>query len=272
MFSFIEQMEENTMFNLTFPFHINHDKLLGNDYYNPEYPDTYHGHSFEEVLEKAYREPKAFYLSEEDKEYYSKQEMTFIDKVIEDEIKKLDKGYKILTLNLTEETMGYIEEYKANKGMTFEESIINILEDMIKNPEYIKNHAVNIQEYLKENFNTETPYAIVTYVENEKEHSDLVYFVCYNDWYLEAPCCLISMPFKEDVESFCNHYVNDVIELEDNSEKSKREYIEKYIRPMIRNNTYYEIDCPQTGPFLPKQVKSIKLISETEALDFILKK
>ena len=37
---FMEQMEENTKFNLIFPYHIHHDKLLGNEYYNPEHPDS----------------------------------------------------------------------------------------------------------------------------------------------------------------------------------------------------------------------------------------
>ena len=46
---FIEQMEENTNFNLVFPYHIHHDKLLGNEYYNPEHPDSYHCHRFEDV-------------------------------------------------------------------------------------------------------------------------------------------------------------------------------------------------------------------------------
>lgn len=137
-FSFIDQVEENTRYNLTFPFHIKHDELLGNDYYNPDYPDTYHSHSFESVLEKAYREPKAFYLTEEDKEYYSKQEITLIEKLIEDETKKVNNDYKIVQLNLTEESIDFLNKYKEEKDLTFEEAIIEIIKEMIENQDFLK--------------------------------------------------------------------------------------------------------------------------------------
>ena len=81
-FSFMEQMEENTGFSLIYPYHVDFDKLIGNDFYNKDYPDAFHCHSFEEVLQKAYREPRAFYLTGEDVRYYSTQEIEFIQKVI----------------------------------------------------------------------------------------------------------------------------------------------------------------------------------------------
>lgn len=136
-FSFLEQVEENIMFNLTFPYHIKHENLLGNDYYNPEYPDSYHCHCFESVVEKAYREPKAFYLTEEDKKYYSEQEITFLNKVIECEINKIKNGYEITTLDLTEETIFYINKYKEEHNLTFENAIIDILQKIIDNPQIL---------------------------------------------------------------------------------------------------------------------------------------
>ena len=134
-FSFIDQVEENTKFNLTFPFHIKHDELLGNDYYNPDFPDTYHTHSFESLLEKAYREPKAFYLTDEDKKYYSEQEIILIEKLIVDEIDKINKDYVIMQLNLSDESIELLNQYKEEKGMTFEEAIVNIIEEMVNNKE-----------------------------------------------------------------------------------------------------------------------------------------
>lgn len=136
-FSFLEQVEENIMFNLTFPYHINHDKLLGNDYYNPDYPDSYHCHNFESVVEKAYREPIAFYLTEEDKKQYSTQEITLINKVIENEKAKVEKGYEVVSLDLSEETISYINCYKNKNNLTFEEAIIDILQKIIDNPQIL---------------------------------------------------------------------------------------------------------------------------------------
>jgi hypothetical protein len=131
-FTFLEQMEENINQNLIYPFHIKHDKLLGNDYYNENYPNTYHTHSFEEVLNKAYREPKAFYLTEDDKKYYSAQEINFIKEVIKYEIEKINKGMVMLNLELSEETFNYINQYKEENNLTFEEAINDILKKMIE--------------------------------------------------------------------------------------------------------------------------------------------
>lgn len=137
-YSFIEQMEENTKFNLTFPYHIVHENLLGNLDFNIKYPDSYHCHSFEEVLRVAYMEPKAFYLTEEDQRHYSNQEILFINKVIEDEIKKVDNGMVVANFDLDEDTLIMIEEYKAIHNLTFEESVIDILKKIIDNPEVLK--------------------------------------------------------------------------------------------------------------------------------------
>ena len=131
-FTFLEQMEENTQLSLIYPFHIKHNKLLGNDFYNENYPNTYHSHSFEEVLQKAYREPKAFYLTKEDKKYYSLQEIDFINKVINYEIDKIDKGMELVNIELAEETIEYINQYKLEHNLTFEEAINDILKKMIQ--------------------------------------------------------------------------------------------------------------------------------------------
>lgn len=131
-FTFINQMEENTKYSLTYPFHINHNELIGNDYYNKEYPNSYHCHSFEELLNKAYREPKAFFLTDEDKSAYSNQEIEFINKVIEYEKEKINSGMVIVNLDLSEETLEFIEKYKLENNLTFEEAITDILKKMIE--------------------------------------------------------------------------------------------------------------------------------------------
>jgi hypothetical protein len=137
-FSFIEQMEENVKFNLVFPFHIDFDKLIGNSDYNEEYSDSFHCHTFEEVLRKAYLEPKAFYLTQDDAEYYSAQELEFINKVVEDEKSKLDKGYEIINLDLDAHTMEMMEKYKEMTGLTFEEAVVEILKTAVEHPEWLE--------------------------------------------------------------------------------------------------------------------------------------
>ncbi len=137
-FSFMEQMEENVKFNLIFPYHIDFDKLVGHDYYNPNHSDAFHCHTFEEVLRKAYLEPKAFHLTLEDMKYYSVQEYEFIQKVIDDEGRKLDNGMELVNLDLTEDALDRLMTYKLEHNMTFEEAVIDILKKSLDNPELIK--------------------------------------------------------------------------------------------------------------------------------------
>lgn len=134
---FMEQMEENVKYNLIYPYHIDFEKYLDNEYHNEKYPDAYHKHSFEEILHVAYMEPYAFYLTEEDKKYYSEQEILFIEKVKEDESRKLDSGMEMVTFDLSEEAQNAIEIYKLKYQMTFEEAIIDILKKIIEDKENI---------------------------------------------------------------------------------------------------------------------------------------
>ena len=74
-------------------------------------------------------------ISEEDRKYYSEQEVEFINKVIEDESRKLDNGMVLVNLDLSEETIALLEAYKAANNMTFEEAIIDILKKCIEKDE-----------------------------------------------------------------------------------------------------------------------------------------
>ena len=132
---FIEQMEENTKYNLLYPYHLREDKVQGNLKYDKKYADSLHCHYFDDVLHAAYLEPYAFYLTEEDRKYYSEQEVEFINKVIEDESRKLDNGMVLVNLDLSEETIALLEAYKAANNMTFEEAIIDILKKCIEKEE-----------------------------------------------------------------------------------------------------------------------------------------
>lgn len=138
MISFIEQMCENVKTSLIFPFHIKQEKLHYEDgnnlYFNPDYPDSYHEHSFENVLRVAYQQPYAFYLTKEDKKYYSEQERVLIDSVIKREIDLLNQGYKLMTLDMTEETEEMLQEYCAKNGFTMEEGVVDILKKIVTDP------------------------------------------------------------------------------------------------------------------------------------------
>lgn len=131
--TFIKQMEENTGFSLSYPYHIKKEDLLGNYEFSPNECGRYNEKSFEKLLNIVYLEPKAFYLTEDDKKFYSAQELEFINRVIIDELKKIDKGMVIVNIDMTPDTLELLEKYKAKNNMTFEEAVIDILTKFVEN-------------------------------------------------------------------------------------------------------------------------------------------
>lgn len=133
-FSFINQMEENVRFNLCFPYHMQREKMLNPNIIQPALPESLHTHSFERLLNKAYREPFAFYLTEEDKKAYSAQELELISRVLTLEQQRVNEGNAIIDLNLEPEALDWLLIYKEEHNMTFEEAIIDILRKIIEKP------------------------------------------------------------------------------------------------------------------------------------------
>lgn len=76
----IEKILDECKTNLIYPYHINH-KLKTNKYnYNEKY-DAFHAHNFNDIILRVNENKKAFYLTDEDMEYYSKQEIDLINKI-----------------------------------------------------------------------------------------------------------------------------------------------------------------------------------------------
>lgn len=128
-FTFTNQMEENTGFVLSYPFHINHDKLQQKP--PIAMPCAQVANSFERVLKRAYREPFAFYLTDEDKKAYSEQEVKLLLKVVEIEQQRINNGMCVVDIDLDEETFAYLILYKNAHNLTLEEAIIQILSKVL---------------------------------------------------------------------------------------------------------------------------------------------
>ena len=129
---------------------------------------------------------------------------------------------------------------------------------------------INVEEFLFKN-NIEYTYALVTY--NNK--TEPTWFTKYNledgngDWFLESPCELYRVMFAtEPIDEFANKYA-ELYELEDG--ETYEDIANKYVKPMIINGVLYSIENFQCAPYLPSEVDEIKLISEKECLEFLLK-
>jgi len=110
------------------------------------------------------------------------------------------------------------------------------------------------QERFEMILNGKSSYAIVKY-DNKEE---LIWVTCYKkldkgkNWYLEAPNCLIK---------FDGYDLNNPEDLK---------FIDSY-GMMIYEDKIYEIESPQTSPFLPDDFE-IELVDEQYALEYLLRK
>ena len=75
-----DEIMEECRTGLVFPYHINHDLRQSERFYHRDYAE-FHEHSFNDIIYAVNDEPQAFYLTEEDKEYYSKQELEVIETI-----------------------------------------------------------------------------------------------------------------------------------------------------------------------------------------------
>lgn len=124
---------------------------------------------------------------------------------------------------------------------------------------------VDVQKFLANNYIELGVYALVTY-ENKVEPT---WFTRYNDWFLESPCELHYITeIDKPIDEFFKSYANTMLK----KDEDKEYYIEKYIKPMIMDNVLYEIENFQCSPYLPKRVDDIKLITERQCLEYILRR
>lgn len=110
-------------------------------------------------------------------------------------------------------------------------------------------------------------FAIVTY----NGIKEATYFSKINtfdsDWYLESPCqIMIGQKIGTDLDAFYQECIYQL--LEDGADK--KEYIKKYIKPMIIDNIYYTIENFQCSPYLPEYVDKIEIVSERDCLLYML--
>ena len=108
----------------------------------------------------------------------------------------------------------------------------------------------------------ETSLSSVYYLVEFNKHIEPMYFMHYNGAYFESPCML-------------REYNMNSIELEDYIkglyEAEHFDEALEYEKTLQRGDKHYEIDNPQCSPFLPKEIKILDILSESECLDWLLK-
>lgn len=135
---------------------------------------------------------------------------------------------------------------------------------------------INLEEFLLKNICEDEmgSYALVTYngMVEATWFTNFCNLIDGEVFFLESPCELYKV-FKvgDDVDKFCKEYMKGIDLLDGATEENaERDYIENFIKPMIYNDWFYEINNFQTDPYLPKEVDDIKLISKRECLMWLL--
>lgn len=129
----------------------------------------------------------------------------------------------------------------------------------IHNKKELFNYIENCDKKDKKKCKLSSIYYLIKIGDNEFP----VYFMPFEDVYFESECVLIKNPAtRKDVVE----YVKEMYPY--NTQKEAL----KYELTMFRNGFHYQIDCPQCFPFLPQEIDDIKVISEIECLDWLIKK
>ncbi|MDE7270358.1 MAG: hypothetical protein K2N81_07775 [Acetatifactor sp.] len=112
------------------------------------------------------------------------------------------------------------------------------------------------------NSKKDTELASVYFLMEFDNHVEPVYFLHFEDSWFESPCELHRFPLKDD------EVIEYVKEMYQTDSLSKAYEYEKILQ---KDGWHYDIDVPQCSPFLPNEVKIIKVLSEKECLDWLLK-
>lgn len=134
------------------------------------------------------------------------------------------------------------------------------------------NNKTELQHFFEKNCPEEGSYAIVTYCDGGKEAIWISVFKDWTvdedgnprNWYLEAPNVLFRTELEEPYEESIFDYAEELYEEVD-------EILIKSLMEMVIDGYLYEVDSMQTSPFLPEQLNDIKLVTERECLEWMLK-
>lgn len=126
--------------------------------------------------------------------------------------------------------------------------------------------VANSKEELNQWLNTidfkkyqETELSSVYFLIEFDNHIEPLYFMPYEDVFFESPCELHILSEQPNLEE----YVRDMYEMWYDTAL-------EYEKTMVRDNVHYEIDVPQCTPFLTMPCSIIKIMTESETLDWLL--
>lgn len=92
-------------------------------------------------------------------------------------------------------------------------------------------------------------------------HTEAIYFRPYIDVWLESPCILMEfqLPDEKLYEFVKERYVEGEIDT-----------AYEYESIFQKDGRHFEIINPQCSPFLPEEIEIIKVMSETECLEWLI--
>lgn len=130
---------------------------------------------------------------------------------------------------------------------------------------------INLKKFVLDNIKDSGEYAILSYdgieevVWIEKNWSEVFNKYCFH----VSPCEINKVcKVKEPVDNFCKEYVENYSPIIE--EKNIQEFIDNFVKPLIKDGYLYKVSNFLKAPYLPKEIDNIKLISRVECFKYLL--
>lgn len=139
----------------------------------------------------------------------------------------------------------------------------NELYKFLKNIDYKKYKATSMSDV----------YFLIRYIEDGKTYVEPTYFQEYKGSYFESPCTLMEYKYTSLRQWLNFIYGDSDISMEKRNSKVSefdKDSVE-YERQFQIGNTHYTIENFQCAPYLPKKLDILKILSEKDCLNYLLK-
>lgn len=128
------------------------------------------------------------------------------------------------------------------------------------------------ERFFKENIKGTSAYAIIAHDSGKTETIRITRYEKWNtdgsDWFLESPNILRKYDYRAiNTVDGIKKAIKDIYDGYDYNDEGRKRALDE-IMALVTEGVFFDIDSPQTPPFLPEQF-SIKLISEEECIEWL---
>ena len=134
------------------------------------------------------------------------------------------------------------------------------------------NNTEEKEKFFKDNITGAGSYAIIAHDSGKTESVWITRYQNWNedgsDWFLESPNILRKYDYRAiNTVAGIKKAIKDIYDGYDYNDDGRKRALDE-IMALVTDGIFFDIDSPQTPPFLPEKF-SIKLISEEECIEWL---